>query len=93
MNESKKNKKQPRTLDNRRKTVYTLGGAYLIYTAVRLWEYRDAAAAGAANIAPLAGALVFMLAGVGLITFAAVKSVQEYKRAMEESKKEKPDDE
>lgn len=93
MNEPKNSKKQPRTLDNRRKTLYTFGGAYLIYTAVQLWKSRDAAAAGAANIAPLAGALVFLLAGLGLITFAAVKSVQEYKRTMEERKKEKPDDE
>lgn len=93
MNEPKNSEKQPRTFDNRRKALYTFGGAYLIYTAVQLWKSRDAAAAGAANIAPLVGALVFLLAGLGLLAFTAVKSVQAYKRTMEEHKKEKPDNE
>jgi len=92
MNEPKNSKKQPHALDNRRKTLYTFGGAYLIYTAVRLWQGYRAADSEMPDLVLLLAALAFLLIGLALLAFVAVKSVREYKQFLRDQKEDKSDE-
>lgn len=92
MNEPKHDKNQPRTLDNRRKTLYSFGGAYLIYTAVRLWQGYRAADSDMSELILLLAALAFLLIGLALLAFVAVKSVREYKQFLRDQKEDNKDE-